>query len=92
MAGIQSILNRMKTLLRLTALLFASLLAVTAAEVSKLAPAEAAQRVAAGQAWLSLQGRDLVLTAQESTRLPVSAEAALISAVGPAPITVELLN
>ncbi len=42
----------MKTLLRLTALLFASLLAVTAAEVSKLAPAEAAQRVAAGQAVL----------------------------------------
>ena len=46
----------MKTLLRLAALLFASLfaslLAVTAAEVTKLTPAEAAQQVAAGQAVL----------------------------------------
>lgn len=67
-------------------------LVVLPGEVYRLPEAGQHLRVAAGQAWLSLQGRDLVLTAQESTRLPVSAEAALISAVGPAPITVELLN
>ncbi|MBL8057480.1 MAG: hypothetical protein JNK29_12310 [Anaerolineales bacterium] len=67
-------------------------LVVLPGEVYRLPEAGQRLRVAAGQAWLSLQGRDLVLTAQESTRLPVSAEAALISAVGPAPITVELLN
>ena len=67
-------------------------LVVLPGEVYRLPEAGQRLRVAAGQAWLSLQGQDLVLAAQESTRLPVSAEAALISAVGPAPITVELLN
>lgn len=67
-------------------------LMVLPGEVYRLPEAGQRLRVAAGQAWLSLQGQDLVLAAQESTRLPVSAEAALISAVGPAPITVELLN
>lgn len=67
-------------------------LVVFPGEVYRLPETGQRLRVAAGQAWLSLQGRDLVLAAHEITQLPVSAEAALISAVGPAPITVELLN
>jgi hypothetical protein len=61
-------------------------------EVYRLPETGQEVRVAAGQAWLTAQGRDVVLAASESTRLPVSAEAALVSAVGAAPITVELLN
>ncbi len=67
-------------------------LVVYPGEVYRLPQAGQQVRVAAGRAWLSLQGRDLVLAASETTRLPVSAEAALVSAVGTAPITVELLS
>lgn len=61
-------------------------------EVYRLPEAGQRLRVQAGQAWLSLQGRDLVLGARETACLPVSPEAALVSAVGPAPLLVELLN
>ncbi len=46
--------------------------------------------VAAGRAWLTTQGHDLVLNADETAQLPVSAEPALISPIGGAPLMVEL--
>jgi len=61
-------------------------------EVYRLPEAGQRVRVAAGQAWLTTQGRDVVLQADESARLPVSREPALVSSLGPAPLMVELLN
>lgn len=61
-------------------------------EVYRLPEAGQRVRVAAGQAWLTAQGRDVVLQAHESARLPVSREPALVSPVGLAALTVELLN
>jgi hypothetical protein len=61
-------------------------------EVYRLPEAGQRLRVTAGQAWLTAQGNDVVLEARETAQLPVSAEVALVSAVGAAPLMVELLN
>lgn len=67
-------------------------LVVYPGEVYRLPEAGQQLQVQAGQAWLSSQGQDLLLGAHETARLPISPEAALVSAIGQAPLLIELLN
>ena len=48
-------------------------------------------RVRSGQAWVTLQGRDLVLKRGDEIALEGRHEAAVVSAVGHAPLIIELL-
>ena len=61
-------------------------------EVYRLPEAGQRLQVQAGQALLTIQGRDVMLGTHETAQLPISEEAALVSAVGQAPLMVELLN
>ncbi len=61
-------------------------------EVYRLPEIGQQMSVAAGRAWLTVQGHDLVLNADETAQLPVSGEAALVSSIGGAPLMVELRN
>lgn len=49
-------------------------------------------RIQNGHAWLSVQGRDVVLGPGERTALNTSAEAAIVSPLGNAMLVLEVLN
>lgn len=49
-------------------------------------------RVADGQAWVSTLNQDVLLAAREAAQLPVSPEAALVSALGAQTLVLEVLN
>ena len=61
-------------------------------EVYRLPEAGECLRVVAGHAWLTYQRQDVFLHVQETACLPTSREAALISAIGQAPLVLEVLN
>ena len=49
-------------------------------------------RVRAGQAWVTLNGRDLVLKRGEEVALDKGQDAAVVSSLGHAPLVIELLG
>ena len=61
-------------------------------EVYRLPEVGECLRVVTGLAWLTYQRRDVFLHGQETTCLPTSRETALISAIGKAPLVLEVLN
>ncbi len=67
-------------------------LLLSVGEVYRLPQAGERVRVISGQAWLTMQGRDVVLQAGEVVTLPASAEAALISPVDHTALVVEVLT
>jgi hypothetical protein len=67
-------------------------IAVHPGEVFRLPEAGQRIRVTSGRAWISAQGRDVVLGPREQLTFTVSAEAALISALHHAPVMLEVLN
>lgn len=67
-------------------------LAVYPDEVYRLPQAGERVRVISGRAWLSAQGKDVILGPREQITLTVSDEAALVSALHRAPVVLEVLN
>lgn len=67
-------------------------LAVYPGEVYRLPEAGQRVRIVNGQAWLSAQGRDIVLCPDEQIVLNSSTEAALVSPLTEAPVVLEVLN
>lgn len=67
-------------------------LSVYPGEVYRLPEVGQRVRVVNGQAWLSAQGRDIVLGANEQFALADSTEAALVSPLTEAPVVLEVLN
>lgn len=67
-------------------------LAVYPGEVYRLPEAGQRVRIVNGQAWLSAQGRDIVLGTNEQIVLNSSTEAALVSPLTEAPVVLEVLN
>lgn len=67
-------------------------LAVYPGEVYRLPEVGQRVRVVNGQAWLSAQGRDIVLSPDEQVALAESTEAALVSSLTEAPVVLEVLN
>lgn len=61
-------------------------------ELFRLAQTGQRVRVADGRAWVSTQNQDVVLAAPEAVQLPVSSQAALVSAVGAQTLVLEVLN
>ena len=49
-------------------------------------------RVVSGQAWLTVQGQDIVLSAKDEARLAASHEPKLVSALNRKPLVVEVWN
>lgn len=60
-------------------------------EVYRLAGGERALRAVAGRAWITYGGRDIILTAGEQTALAAGDDFALVSALGRAPLVLEVL-
>ncbi|MBL8045279.1 MAG: hypothetical protein JNL09_01990 [Anaerolineales bacterium] len=67
-------------------------LAVYPGEVYRLPEVGQRVRVVNGQAWLSAQGRDIVLGADEQIALNSSTEVALVSPLSEMPVVLEVLN
>jgi len=67
-------------------------LAVYPGEVYRLPEVGQRVRVVDGCAWLSAQGRDVLLCADEQFALAESTEAALVSPLTRAPVVLEVLN
>lgn len=61
-------------------------------EVLRLPEAGQRLRVTSGQAWITAQGRDVILGPREQMTFTVSAEAALISALHHDPVVLEVQN
>lgn len=61
-------------------------------EVYRLPQAGECVRVVSGRAWLSTQGRDVILGPRECVRLAVGDEVALVSSLHQAPVVLEVLN
>ena len=59
-------------------------------ELYRLPPAAAGIRVLAGRAWLTVAGQDLLVTPGEKVSLPSRKDGALISALGQAPLILEI--
>jgi hypothetical protein len=66
-------------------------LMLCAGEVYRLPQAGEQLRVVSGQAWLTAQGRDVVLSAGDEVILPASVEAALISPIDHTALVLEVL-
>lgn len=67
-------------------------LSVYPGEVYRLPEVGQSVRVVNGQAWLSAQGRDVVLSENDELTLSASTEAALVSPLTEAPVVLEVLN
>lgn len=61
-------------------------------EVYRLPEAGQCMRIVSGRAWLTAQGRDMILEAEQRACLAPAAEAALVSALGGAPVVLEVRN
>ena len=61
-------------------------------EVYRLPEAGQCVRVASGRAWLTAQGRDIVLEPHHPIKITASSEAMLVSSLGEAPVILEVLN
>jgi hypothetical protein len=61
-------------------------------EVYRLPETGQCVQVASGRAWLTAQGRDLVLEPHRPVKIAASSEAMLVSPLGEAPVILEVLN
>ncbi len=61
-------------------------------EVYRLPEAGQCVRVTSGRAWLTAQGRDVVLEPNRPIRIAPSPEAMLVSSLDGAPVVLEVLN
>ena len=61
-------------------------------EVYRLPETGQCVQVASGRAWLTAQGRDLVLEPHHPVKIAASSEAMLVSPLGEAPVVLEVLN
>ena len=61
-------------------------------EVQRIEASYRGLRVRSGRAWVTVNGRDLVLKRCEAIALEVRRDAAVVSALGRAPLVVELLG
>ena len=61
-------------------------------EVQRIGANYRGMRVRSGRAWVTLNGRDLVLKRCEEIALEMRQDAAVVSALGRAPLVIELLG
>jgi hypothetical protein len=61
-------------------------------EVQRVKPDYRGLRVRSGLAWITLNGRDLVLKRGEEVALEMQQEAAVVSPLGHVPLVIELLG
>ena len=61
-------------------------------EVYRLPDAGQCVQVASGRAWLTAQGRDIVLEPHQPIKIAANSEAMLVSPLGEAPVVLEVLN
>ena len=61
-------------------------------EVYRLPEAGQCVQVASGRAWLTAQGRDIVLEPHQPIKIAANSEAMLVSPLGEAPVVLEVLN
>jgi len=65
-------------------------LATDPAKYMSMRPTGQIIQILSGHAWITCNGKDILLDAGQQSRLPIGGDAVIISAIGPAGVTFEI--